>query len=735
MSSSQDPLARAYALQQQGRLPEAAETLRKLVVAEPRNAQALHLLGLTLAQLGAPQDAVVCLAKAVEIEPGNAAMRINFGNALSELGYPDRALPHYSQAVTLQPDFAPAHRAFAIALMRTRQLEAALASLTEATRLTPNDPRLYNDLGVLCGRMGRGAEALGHFERATRLEPNYAEAHYNRGAVELSLGRYEDALASLDRAIALYPQHPPMHRDRGDALLALGRFAEAVASYDHALKSGSRDAVGLRNRGAALLELGRETQALASLDQALQLAPNDVATHILRGKLLIRLARPQDALASLDKAAPTAGDDFELHFNRGVALAMLERHSESLASFEQALKVNASSVESLNNRGVELGQLSRPDEALESFAQALALKPDHVEAHTNAGNARKGLGRFDEARRDFDAALRIAPTDPMTRWSKALLELTLGSLEAGWPLYEARFQLPHLRGTQRNLPASRWTGEQSLEGRTILIYAEQGLGDTVQFVRYVPLLEQRGAEVLLETQAVLTGLLRSLPMRGRLFGRGEPIPSFDLQCPLLSLPLAFGTTEATIPGGVPYLSADAEAVESWRTRLASLPGLKVGLHWQGNVDTEKQPWVRGRSFPLASAEPLLRLPGVSWISLQRGPGSEQRMHIERGDRLAQLIDPQDLSAAAVLETAALVSALDLVVTSDTFVAHLCGALGVPVWTVVQAVPDWRWLLEREDNPWYPTMRLFRQRVSGEWAAVFDTVANELDAYRAARIQT
>jgi len=424
-----------------------------------------------------------------------------------------------------------------------------------------------------------------------------------------------------------------------------------------------------------------------------------------------------------------------VHFHRGVALAMLERHEESLAAFERALEIDPASVEALNNRGVELGQLLRPQQSLESFAAALELAPDHLASHINAGNTHKSLGHLDSARRDFELALQAAPDDVMARWSKGLLDLTLGDFEAGWPLYEARFELAHLRDAQRTFPVPRWTGEQALDGKTILVHAEQGFGDTVQFCRYVLELEARGATVLFEAQPVLAQLLSSLPMRGKRFSQGETLPWFDVHCPLLSLPWALGTRLDTIPGHVPYLSADAEAVRSWRARLQSLPGLKVGLHWQGNADTEKQPWVRGRSFPLSAAAALASVSDVTWISLQRGPGAGQRTQTEFGRQLQQLIDPEDLSAGAVLETAALVSALDLVVTSDTFLAHLCGALGVPVWTLVQRVPDWRWLLGRDDNPWYPTMRLFRQKDTGDWPGMFEEVVRELVAYRDRRVSS
>jgi tetratricopeptide (TPR) repeat protein len=363
----------------------------------------------------------------------------------------------------------------------------------------------------------------------------------------------------------------------------------------------------------------------------------------------------------------------------------------------------------------------------------MACRPEELAAYTNAANTLKGLGRFQEALENFDRALTIAPNHAATLWSKSLLKLTLGEFDEGWPLYESRLRLDHLHSYHRSFAVPRWSGTEPLAGKTILIHAEQGLGDTLQFARYVPLLEAQGAHVVFEVPRELATLLRSLPMRGPLLMRGGTLPHLDYYCPLLSLPLAFRTRRQTIPGGVPYIEADATAVAGWRARLLELPGLKIGLNWQGHIGAEKQPWVRGRSFALECAAPLTRLPGVSLISLQKGDAARQRSRVEFGRALAELTDPLDTSAAAMMETAALMSALDLVITSDTSVAHLAGALGVPVWVVLQKVPDWRWLLDTPECAWYPTMRLFRQRVAGDWSEVFERVALEVSAWMGARL--
>src|SRR6516225_10093200 len=658
-SSVSPQLAQGHALQQQGRLLEAAETLRQLLLREPRNGHALHLLGITLGQMGRPQEAIDLILAAISVQPANPYMHANLGNALREMGRNAEALASYDRAVALQPDMTAAHRGRGVLLTRLGQTEQALASLTRALELAPNDAGAHNDLGVALERLGRNQEALDQFTRAVALNPNHGEAHHNRGIVQMSLGRHTEALASLESAQPLQPRHAALLANRGRALQALGRDAEALSSYD----------------------------------AALALAPADAT----------------------------------LHHSRGVILLGLQRYPEALASSDRALAIDANSAEVLNNRGVALGHLARPREALEAFDRAVACRPDYPDAYINRANMLKGLGRFQEALEDLGRALAIAPDYLPALWSQALLKLSLGEYTEGWPLYEARLRLPELRAYQRGLALPRWHGSEPLEHRSILVHAEQGLGDALQFSRYLPLLESRAGHVFFEVPATLGILMRSLPMRGTLIVAGEPLPEADYHCPLLSLPLAFGTEAQTIPGGVPYLKANAAAVAQWRERLRVLPGLKVGVNWQGHAGTESQPWIRGRSFALSHVAALAGVPGVSLVSLQKGAAAAERLAVKFSRALAQLTDPLDTGPEALMETAALMCALDLVITSDTSVAHLAGALGIPVWVVLQAIPDWRWLLERSDSPWYPTARLFRQREAGNWPEVFGRVTQELAA--------
>jgi hypothetical protein len=317
----------------------------------------------------------------------------------------------------------------------------------------------------------------------------------------------------------------------------------------------------------------------------------------------------------------------------------------------------------------------------------------------------------------FQQALARKPADPAASFALASVHLAVGEFKEGWPLYEARFQEPTLPVPTRDFPVPRWDGREVLMGKTLLVHAEQGLGDAMHFCRYLPLLASQGINIVFEVMPSLKALMRSLPGAVQIIGRGEPIPAVDYHCPLLSLPLALGTDLATIPGGVPYLTADPQRVARWAARLQALPGLRVGIAWQGNPNVEQLMRAGGRSMPLAELAPLAQVSGVSLVSLQKGPGSEQLRDVSFRDRVLDLGSDLDHGPDAFLDTAAVMAGLDLVISTDTSIAHLAGALARPTWIALPAAAEWRWLLERSDSPWYPTMRLFRQRRRRNWQSV------------------
>ncbi len=725
MTDSQATLERARSLHQQGRVSEAMPLYREVLNHEPRNVDALHLLGVALASAGDFERATILLSGAAQLAPQSAAIQANLGGVLSSTGRFQEALIAYERALSSQPRLPAALRGQAAALMQLGRHEAATVAFRKAVRAVPQDDQAWNGLGVVLERSGQAAEARTHFARAVELNASNAQAHHNLGLLDAAAGRHAEALASFERALTLQPGNPILQVNLGTQLLALRRAGEALTSFERALALQPNDPMTHYNRGLALFVLKRFSEALASFERALEAAPDSAPARLWYGKSLLELGRPEAALAAFERARQLVPEEFEVHMQCGGVLAQLQRTEEALASFERALALNASSPEALNNRGAVLARLFRPAEARADFGRALAQRPDYLEALVNDGNVLRAMGSYAEAQSQLAKAQSLAPQNPTVRWSQAQLKLVLGDFHGGWPLYEARLELPPA-DRLHHPPLPRWSGSEPLNGRTLLVYADQGLGDTLQFCRYIPVLEAQGARVVFEVQPALRQLLASLPMRGVLVERGEQAPPSELCIPLASLPLALGTQLETIPAEVPYLHADPQAAATWKTRLAALPGLLVGLNWHGNPEAEKLALLQARSFPLSTAAPLARVPGVSLVALQKGAGSEQAATVGFAGALHRLTDPAYMGAVEIAtETAPLLSGLDLLITADTALAHLAGALGVRVWVMLQHAADWRWLTDRSDSPWYPSMRLFRQRALGEWDELFERVAAEL----------
>ena len=463
-------------------------------------------------------------------------------------------------------------------------------------------------------------------------------------------------------------------------------------------------------------------EAMASYQQALRLKPNYPEAHSNLGNALQEQGRLDEAVASCQQALRLKPDSAEAHHNLGLVLAKQDKLDEAVASFQQTLRLKPDYPDAHNNLGIVLEKQDKLDEAMASYQQALRLKPDYPEAHNNLGIVLEKQGRLDEAVACYQQALRLKPDYPEAHWNRSLAWLLMGRFEQGWPGYEWRWKCKEF-GSLPPFHPPLWDGSP-LDGRTILVHAEQGLGDTLQFIRYAPLVHQRGGRVILVCQPPLIGLLTRSPGVERLVAQGEALPEYDVHVPLMSLPGLLGTTLESVPADVPYLDAEPQLVEAWRHRLGSYPGFKVGIVWQGNPKFRLD---RLRSIPLAQFAPLARVPGVHLFSLQKGPGAEQLAAVtdrfpvtDLGRRLDDFMD-----------TAAVLKNLDLVISVDTAIAHLAGALGIPVWVALPFAPDWRWLMDREDSPWYPTMRLFRQTRPGQWEDVFQRIAEALQRRLAA----
>ncbi|MGC2811547.1 MAG: tetratricopeptide repeat protein [Bradyrhizobium sp.] len=474
-----------------------------------------------------------------------------------------------------------------------------------------------------------------------------------------------------------------------DALHLLGllnyqrhRMVEALHFLSAALKVNSGSSDAMSNLGLALDATGRYEEAISSFRRALQLAP----------------------------------DHPEILFNLGNVYLKLGCIAEALASYEGVLTNEPAHVGSLVNRGNALLRLNRPDEALASYDHALTLVPGHPQILTNRGHARRRLDRPGEALVDFNAALAAAPQFAEAHFEAAMTLLSLGNFAAGWKEYEWRWKTDAFATHRRQYPAPLWLGDESISGKTILLHAEQGLGDTIQFIRYAPLLARRGAHVVCEVQPELQPLLSQL-RDIEVIACGQPLPAFDLHCPLLSLPLAFATQPATIPADVPYLAASAERCEYWRERLpAGRP--RAGFVWSGSPSHKND---SNRSIPLARLAAWFATPPLQCISLQSELRDADR-EVLRG--LPNLIHPGD-SVRDFADTAAIISLLDVVVSVDTAVAHLAGAMGRPVVILLPYAADFRWMRDREDSAWYPTAKLIRQPAFGDWDTVIARLPDQL----------
>jgi hypothetical protein len=518
-------------------------------------------------------------------------------------------------------------------------------------------------------------------------QPGCFDALTLLGRIALRMGRAQDAAELLGRAVIARPDAVMAHIYLGVALMNLQRFAEALQSFERALQIQPRSGDLHFNRGNALYQMNRFDEAVASYERAIEISP----------------------------------DHADAHRNRGNALRELKRREAALESYDAAIRIKPNYAEVHNSRGVTLRELLRFDAALESYERALGINPRYAHAHYNRGVVLKDLRQWDAALDSYDRAIEIDPSHAEAIAGRGILRLLRGDFERGWRDYEWRFANRNRASImeERSFPCPRWTGVEPIAGKTILVHCEQGLGDTLQFCRYVAVLADLGARVILEAPRTLFGVMRNLAGLWQLGIKGDALPEFEYQCPLLSLPMAFNTHLGSLPAAVPYLGAEPAKVARWQARLGEKTVPRIGLVWRGNP---LFPDNHHRSFALADL--LTHLPaGCQYFSLQK--------ELSDADRATLQAHPDVLNAGPELadfaDTAALCACLDLLITTDTSVAHLSGALGKPTWILLHSNSDWRWLLDRVDSPWYPTTRLYRQSRLYDWEGVFARVGSDVSA--------
>jgi tetratricopeptide (TPR) repeat protein len=559
------------------------------------------------------------------------------------------------------------------------RLDEAEAIYRQILTREPRHADALHLLGLISYQRGQLDQAIHLLRQAIEANPSVAAYFSNYGQFLLARGQRDEAVAALGQAVRLDPNHTPAHLGLGNALQSMNQYEPSAAAYREALRIDPNIAEAWSNLGSCLCAAGKHREAVDALERAVTLRPGFAQAWI---NLATARRLAGDAARAVDAGRKAAG--------------IQPAHPAALLALGSALQA--------------AGQI---DEAAAVFGNAVALQPALSTAWVNLGSALWKQGNFAQAMESLNRAIQLNPSDASAHYHRALALLSLGQYQQGWAEYEWRFRDPELIAAQPKVVGQRWAGE-NLHGKTILIYGEQGLGDSIQFVRFLPQVAQRGGKIILQCSPPLVRLFSSLPDVAQIISRDEPEPSYDLQAPLMSLPyiLRIG---AAIPSQVTYLHAPAMQVEKWARRLASIEGKpKIGIAWAGNPNHVDD---RNRSIPFASFAQLLDV-DATWVSLQKGPASKQAIGYPR---LTDWTDELEDFA----QTAALIENLDLVIAVDTAVVHLAAALGKPTWALLPYVAHWGWLRDVEASPWYPTMKLFRQSVRRDWSEPLARIRQEL----------
>ncbi|MBR1089107.1 tetratricopeptide repeat protein [Bradyrhizobium manausense] len=566
---------------------------------------------------------------------------------------------------------------------------------------------------------GRMAEAELCCQQALTLDEQHPDALHLLGVLCFHAQQPDAAVEWIGRAVRQAPK-PEYVLSLATVLERQGRLEDAQQHYSHALRLKPEDA-GLWNHvGNLLWQLERKDEAAQHLQQALKLNPHYWEAAHNGGMLLFELGRHADAVQCFDVAERLGPSSAALHQMRAVCLSALNRFEDAEADYERSIALDPGLAETHNNLGLLHWRFGRLEQAFACFDRALVLRPDFHAVLNNKAVVLLHLQLIDEAFATLHRSLAAAPDDAQTLFYLATLQLLTGDFERGWLAREARWRLPSVGLVDRGFAQPLWRGDQPIAGKTILLHSDEGLGDAIQFARYVPMVAALGARVILEVEPPIQQLLGGIEGVADCVGRWSA-PAFDLHCPLGTLPLAFGTRLDTIPFAQGYVPPPSAArANAWESRLGPRHRFRVGLVWAGNPDHKND---HNRSMALRALAPLLDC-DAQFVSLQKGVRDQDKTFLaERPDIVDLTQHLTDFS-----ETAALISCLDLVITVDTSVAHLAGALGAAVWTLLPFNPDWRWLRDRDDSPWYRSMRLFRQPARGDWASVVETVRTELERH-------
>ena len=616
----------------------------------------------------------------------NILKSINDGIKYQSKGYLKEALLKYEEVLRIDKQNFDALHLTGIILYQLKKYDNALYFIEKAIELK-KIAEIYCNKGMILKAMSRLDEALTCYNEALRLKNNYIEAYYNKANLLKERGFFHEAINNYNLALEINKNIPEAYVNRGVAMQELKLYEEAIESYNFAIKYKVEYSEAYANRGVAQNSLRKYSDALESYDLALKYNPNFSEVYSNRGVILKELGKLKEAVISYDRSIELNTDLFEAYTNRGNALEELRELYQAAESHIKAIKINPNYYLTYSNLGSVLQELMQINDAIKNYDKSISLNPDYIDAY----------------------------------WNKSLALLLLGNFVDGFMMYEKRWLKEEFIKFKKNIKKPRWNGKESLKGKTIYIHSEQGLGDTLQFSRYIKILNSKGCRIIFAVQKPLIKILEFLEGDFELISFDIEYEEFDYYCPLMSLPYILETKIHSIPSNCPYIKIDQNLIDKWN-KFIGCQDFKIAICWQGSPNGKVD---LGRSFPLILLQKISKIKGLRLISIQKNHGVEQIQTIPFDMKVETLPNYFDDTDNSFLDTAAVMMSVDLVISSDTAVAHLAGALGVKTWMPLKYVPDWRWMLDRRDSPWYPNHTLFRQKKLDHWGDVFYSIENEL----------
>ena len=626
----------------------------------------------------------------------------------------------YRRVLETEPRNVQSLHMLGVVASQTGQHEAAIKLISDAIELEANNAVMHLNLGEAYREAGKLDLARASYVKAAALDPRWPKPHFYLALAHTAQGDLQAAEECCRCAILLDPNDAAAHYSLGNILKQRDDSEAAIASYQTAVDADPNFFEATLNLGSVLRDCGRVAEARTYLHRAIQLQPRVAEGFYFLANLEGSCRNWALAIEYYRRALGLNPNMATAEARLGTALQTQGLLDEAIVHYRRAIELQPDFGEACYNLGTALAEQGHMSEAAEQYELAIQHNPGFISAHINLAGYYQDHGDEERALIHIDRALQIDPQAPEPHFNRALILLRRGELAAGWDEFQARLRLPGFRVQAKTEPL--WDGSH-IPGKTLLAHWEQGLGDTLHFIRYAPLARQRCTRVVLQVQTALVPLLRQAGFED-IHGDDDPLPPCDFQAPLMSLPGMLGTTLDNIPAEIPYLSVPDTVVARWQERLAALDGLRVGIAWQGSPTHISD---RARSIPLAAFEPLARIARVTVVNLQKHDGVEQLDEVKFA--VHRLEGDWDETAGPFVDTAGVMKNLDLVIAADTAIAHLAGAMGVNVWVALDVHSDWRWMRYREDTPWYPSMRLFRQAQKGDWTDVFGRIAAQLERYR------